>query len=158
MVPEKQVHFGRKVILVVEDSMLIRRMVRDLLLESDFDVQVACTGAQALRFMELQEPDLVLLDLQLPDAHGLELLPAMKAKHPNMPVILLTGNRDLNDKVRGLRMGASDYVTKPYVPEELLARVDVHLRLADRYRQVEEANVAANWNCGPMDGIAFGYA
>lgn len=125
-------------ILLVEDSTLMRRMLADVLTESGYSVSVAATATQTLRMLRFAKvlasrmPDLILLDLGLPDSDDFETLQTIKAEYPDLSVILVSANRSPNMRIRGLRLGADDYITKPYIPEELLARIDVRFRLQPR--------------------------
>jgi len=121
-----------KQILIVEDEKPIRDMIAFGLRRAGFDVREAedCTMARAS--IADQRPDLLLVDWMLPDQSGLELTRALK-RHKDtqdMPVIMLTARADENDKVVGLEGGADDYVTKPFSPRELLARINAVLRRA----------------------------
>jgi len=121
-----------KQILIVEDEKPIRDMIAFGLRRAGFDVREAedCTMARAS--IADQRPDLLLIDWMLPDQSGLELTRALK-RHKDtqdMPVIMLTARADENDKVVGLEGGADDYVTKPFSPRELLARINAVLRRA----------------------------
>lgn len=113
-------------ILLVEDTFALGKQVRDLLQAAEFDVTWVRTGDEALK----QNPSnyaLVVLDLMLPGAHGLEVLKAFRERS-DTPVLILSARSDTRDVVRGLKLGADDYVTKPFWPEELLARVQTRLR------------------------------
>ena len=114
-------------VLVVDDDPAILKLVRLELAEQEFRVITAESGEQALLLEEQQRPDLVVLDVGLPDLSGLEVMRRLRLRSV-VPVILLTGQSADADKVRGLRQGADDYVTKPFNPEELGARVRAVLR------------------------------
>jgi DNA-binding response OmpR family regulator len=115
-------------IVVVEDEQPIRRGVSDALRASGYEVVEAADGAkgaeEAIRF----GIDLVLLDLLLPKRDGLEVLSEIRRVRPTLPVIILTARGTEDDRVRGLKMGADDYVVKPFSAKELLARVEAVLR------------------------------
>ncbi len=111
-------------VLVVEDERDIRELLRRYLVRAGLSVIVASTGAQALLEIEESGPDLVLLDLGLPDIDGREIL-AQAA--PGIPVIVLTARADLTDRIAGLRAGADDYVVKPFSPTEVVLRVQAVL-------------------------------
>jgi len=119
-----------KQILIVEDEKPIRDMIAFGLRRAGFDVREAedCSGARAS--IADQRPDLLLVDWMLPDQSGLELTRAIKRNKDteDMPVIMLTARADEHDKVTGLEGGADDYVTKPFSPRELLARINAVLR------------------------------
>jgi DNA-binding response OmpR family regulator len=115
-------------IVVIEDEQPIRRGVVDALRASGYQVTEAADGVQGL--IEAGKPgvDLVLLDLLLPRLDGLDLLSELRKSRPVLPVIILTARGSEDDRVRGLKMGADDYVVKPFSARELLARVEAVLR------------------------------
>src|SRR5438093_923253 len=117
-------------IVVVEDEPAIRRGVSDALRLSGYDVTEAGDGSIGLREAAAAGVDLVLLDLLLPRRDGLEVLSELRRTCPSRPVIILTARGTEDDRVRGLRMGADDYVVKPFSARELLARVEAVLRRA----------------------------
>ncbi len=116
-----------KQILVVEDESRIAQIVRDYLQRAGYRVAVAGNGADALTFARGRRPDLIVLDLGLPHMDGLEVTRALR-KHSNVPIIMLTARVDESDKLIGLELGADDYITKPFSPKELVARVRAVLR------------------------------
>src|SRR5215813_3001287 len=111
-----------KEILVVEDESRIAHIVRDYLERAGYRVVIAGNGADALAMARSRRPDLIVLDLGLPRMDGLELTKALR-KQSNVPIIMLTARVDESDKLVGLELGADDYVTKPFSPKELVARV-----------------------------------
>ena len=115
-------------IVVVEDEPAIRRGVADALRLTGYDVTEAADGASGLQEASSGGVDLVLLDLLLPKRDGLEVLSELRKVHPTRPVIILTARGGENDRVRGLKMGADDYVVKPFSARELIARVEAVLR------------------------------
>jgi DNA-binding response OmpR family regulator len=120
-----------KTILVVDDEPQITRLVRDYLERSGFEVQVAADGKQALSLARTGKPDLVILDLGLPQMDGLDVTRELR-KVSNVPIIMLTARGEESDKLVGLELGADDYLTKPFSPKELVARVRVVFRRLDR--------------------------
>ena len=114
-------------ILLVDDEAPIQRAVGPLLRARGYEVDVAATGAEALGMFENRTPDLIVLDLGLPDLEGTEVCRRIRAKS-QVPIIVLSARSAERDKVNALDLGADDYVTKPFGPEELLARVRVALR------------------------------
>jgi two-component system KDP operon response regulator KdpE len=114
-------------ILLVDDEVAIQRAVGPLLRSRGYDVDLAGTGADALRIVAEQPPDLVVLDLGLPDIQGTEVCRRIRARVAT-PIIILSARGAEADKVNALDLGADDYVTKPFGPEELLARIRVALR------------------------------
>jgi DNA-binding response OmpR family regulator len=115
-------------IVVVEDEPAIRRGVSDALRLSGYEVTEAADGAVGLREAASAGVDLVLLDIMLPRMDGLEVLSELRRGNPTRPVILLTARGSEDDRVRGLKMGADDYVVKPFSAKELIARVEAILR------------------------------
>jgi two-component system OmpR family response regulator len=115
-------------ILTVEDDKDFREYIKDLLTKNDYLVQTASKGSEALQLVDKINPNLVVLDLNLPDMEGESVCVEIKKKHPFTPVIMLTAKKATEDKVQGLNMGADDYITKPFAPEEFLARIKARLR------------------------------
>ena len=124
-----------KSILVVDDEPKILKLVRDYLERAGFSVVTAGDGKTALSRARLEKPDLVVLDLGLPQLDGLDVTRELR-KLSNVPVIMLTARSEETDKLIGLELGADDYITKPFSPRELVARVRVVLR------RVENATAA----------------
>lgn len=118
---------GRGRILLVDDETSIQRAVGPLLRSRGYDVEIAGTGAEALRALTDRAPDLIVLDLGLPDIEGTEVCRRIR-ETLKVPIIVLSARGAEADKVNALDLGADDYVTKPFGPEELLARVRVALR------------------------------
>src|ERR671930_1949178 len=115
-------------IVVVEDEPAIRRGVVDALRVAGYQVSEAPDGPRGLTCATTNGVSLVLLDLLLPKMDGLEVLRRLRQERPSVPVIILTARGSEDDRVRGLRMGADDYVVKPFSARELLARVEAVLR------------------------------
>lgn len=116
-------------ILLVEDDVPLRRVVRRSLLTEDFDVGETATGEEALIVATVDHPELVLLDLMLPGIDGLETLRRLRS-FSDVPVVVMTVRDALSDKIAALDAGADDYVVKPFETEELIARVRANLRRA----------------------------
>jgi two-component system KDP operon response regulator KdpE len=114
-------------ILLVDDEVSIQRSVAPLLRSRGYDVEVVALGGDAVRAVELRPPDLMVLDLGLPDIDGPEVCRLVRSKSA-LPIIVLSARGSESDKVAALDLGADDYVTKPFGPDELLARVRVALR------------------------------
>ena len=118
---------GTSTILVVDDERKIRDLVRSYLELEGYAVLVADTAERALEAASRSQPDLVVLDLGLPDLPGEEVARTLRTAS-NVPIIMLTAKSSEDDRVTGLRLGADDYLTKPFSPRELVARVDAVLR------------------------------
>lgn len=119
------------VVLVVDDDALVRRLARSTLEHLGIIVEEAEDGAQALSCFELFRPDLVLLDVAMPDMDGYQVCTRLKASAwaQNVPVIFLTGKSEVHDEARGFELGAVDYIVKPFNLVTLKARVQTHLQL-----------------------------
>jgi two-component system, OmpR family, KDP operon response regulator KdpE len=114
-------------ILLVDDEVSIQRALGPLLRARGYDVEVAVSGEEALAILRTQPPDLIVLDLGLPDINGVEICRRVRETSP-VPIVVLSARGAEGDKVSLLDLGADDYVTKPFGPEELLARIRVALR------------------------------
>lgn len=121
-----------KEILVVDDEVTIADLVEVYLKNEGFSVHKFYTGREALAYVESGPPDLALLDLMLPDVDGLEICRRIREKH-TFPIIMLTAKDAEVDKITGLALGADDYITKPFRPLEMVARVKAQLRRYTRY-------------------------
>jgi DNA-binding response OmpR family regulator len=129
-------------IVVVEDEPAIRRGVVDVLRASGYDLAEAADGERGLQEAVRVGVDLVLLDLLMPKMDGLQVLTELRKIRPSLPVIILTAKGTEDDRVRGLKMGADDYVVKPFSARELLARVEAVLRRSvDRPSDVHTARL-----------------
>jgi two-component system, OmpR family, alkaline phosphatase synthesis response regulator PhoP len=127
-----RVHDLMKTILVVDDEPKIVKLVRDYLERAGFTVRVAESGKYALTLAHSERPDLIIIDLGLPQMDGLDVTRELR-KVSNVPIIMLTGRSEESDKLIGLEIGADDYVTKPFSPKELVARVRVLFRRMENY-------------------------
>jgi two-component system KDP operon response regulator KdpE len=114
-------------ILVVDDEPTIRTLLRSTLARADYDVVEAASAQQAIVSVNIDKPDLVLLDLGLPDRDGLEMIAALRGE-AGTPVIVVSAREEMEQKVAALDLGADDYVTKPFDTLELLARIRAALR------------------------------
>ncbi|MDX1520160.1 MAG: response regulator transcription factor [Anaerolineae bacterium] len=115
-------------ILVVDDEPNIREVVELYLRREGFEVEVAADGAAALAAIERKIPDLIVLDLMLPLVGGIQVTRALRQGDIDIPIIMLTAKGNESDRIAGLELGADDYVTKPFSPKELVARVKAVLR------------------------------
>lgn len=119
-------------ILVVDDEELIQELLRFNLEKEGYQVRIAGNGQEALAQIEKNQPDLVVLDVMLPGMDGLEVCKQLRTmpKCQELPVIMLTAKAEEIDKILGLELGADDYLTKPFSPRELVARIKARLRRA----------------------------
>jgi two-component system response regulator MprA len=115
-------------ILVVEDDRDIQEYISQLLIDNNYNVITAPNGAAALKLVKRTQPDLVLLDLGLPDISGESIVMQLHKEYPELRIIILTAKDSPENKVHGLNLGADDYLTKPFNAEELLARIQARLR------------------------------
>lgn len=121
-----------KKILVVDDKPELRTLLKSYLTQEGFDVSTACNGQEALFAARSERPDLIILDLMMPEMSGFDFLRSYN-REAVTPVIILTAKLEENDKVLGLELGADDYVTKPFSPRELTARVRAVLRRLEKF-------------------------
>jgi len=119
-------------ILVVDDEPRIAQLARDYLEHAGFAVLTAGDGQAAVATAHARRPDLVVLDLGLPGMDGLDVARTLRRESSDVPIIMLTARDDELDRILGLELGADDYVTKPFSPRELVARVRAVLRRAER--------------------------
>jgi len=129
-----------KTILVVDDEFKIVQIARDYLEHAGFSVLTAGDGKSAMSAARSAKPDLVILDLGLPEMDGLDVTRALR-KDSDVPIIMLTARGEETDKLVGLELGADDYITKPFSPKELVARVRTLLRRLDAARANASAEI-----------------
>jgi heavy metal response regulator len=115
-------------ILVIEDEAKIAQFMKRGLKEEGYAVDVAKDGEEGYAFATVEDYDVVILDIMLPGMDGLALLRKLRKKKPRLPVIMVTARSSVDDRVKGLDLGADDYITKPFAFEELLARIRAQLR------------------------------
>ncbi|MDB5291004.1 MAG: OmpR, partial [Phycisphaerales bacterium] len=117
-------------ILVIDDQKDLADLVRRSLEQEGFDVILAMDGASGLKIATSHRPDLVVLDLSMPDIDGLEVCQRLKGdpRHVGIPILVLSARASAADRILGLELGADDYLVKPFVPRELVARVKALLR------------------------------
>lgn len=120
-------------ILIVEDDLAISRLIKLNLDIANYDSKEVYDGLEAINIIEKEQFDLILLDVMLPNINGFTIM--TKIEHLNIPVIFLTAKNSLFDKVNGLKLGAQDYIVKPFEAMELLARIETVLR---RYGKVKD--------------------
>lgn len=127
-------------ILIVEDEMTIAELEKDYLELSGFDVEIKTDGTAGLERSLKEDFDLFILDLMLPDTDGFEICRQIR-QVKNTPILMVSAKKDDIDKIRGLGLGADDYITKPFSPSELVARVKAHLA---RYERLIGCGLSAN--------------
>ncbi len=121
-------------LLVVDDDPRITDLLRRVFAYEGYSVAIAATGDDALRRTLERAPSLIILDIMLPGIDGLEVVQRLRAAGDNVPILLLTARDAIADRVKGLEVGADDYLVKPFAPEELLARVKAMLRRSQTER------------------------
>lgn len=129
-------------ILIVDDSTLNIEIARGVLSERDYIIFTASNGEDALETAASQKPDLILLDIMMPGTDGFSVLKKLKNNHElkDIPVIFLTGIEDIEYLIEGFKVGAVDYIKKPFNPYELHARVNAHLELKIAREELEKRN------------------
>jgi DNA-binding response OmpR family regulator len=142
---------GMETVLVVEDSRPMQRTLQRLFEADGLCVQIAEDGVDGLEMFRKQTPSVVVLDLKLPRLPGKEVCRAFKAHAASVPVVVLSANNEVEDKVLLLELGADDYVTKPFSPKELLARVRRAMRRSGQLAETANSAVAG----APRDVVAF---
>lgn len=115
-------------VLIVEDDATLASVVSRYLQRGGYATAYVSTGSQALSSVAASLPDLVLLDVMLPELDGLQVCRTLRAEHPQLPIIMLTALGEVDDRIAGLEVGADDYLTKPFSPRELVLRVQALLR------------------------------
>jgi DNA-binding response OmpR family regulator len=128
----------KSVILVVDDTPMVRTVLSEILSAEGYQVRAASSGELALASIAAGPPDLILLDLQMADMDGFEVLRQLKARKEScdIPIIFISGASEIKERVEGLKLGAVDFITKPFQSEELLARVRTHLLLGNVLSQL----------------------
>jgi len=120
-----------KTILLVEDDSGLQKYLRELFIDNGYAVRIAADGVEALNQLKKNLPDIMILDLGLPNMSGESVCLEARKEYPELPVIILTAKDSISDIVAGLNLGAEDYMTKPFVADELLARIKARLRGAN---------------------------
>jgi len=139
-------------ILLVEDDPSLSRALQEALQKQAYSVNAVATGSAALHVVNTDTPDIVILDLGLPDMDGLAVLKAIRLKNPELPVLLLTARSSIDDKISGLDSGADDYLAKPFDVTELFARLRVLERRlsSSKTAQIEIGDVSLDINRGEV--------
>ena len=132
-------------ILVIDDDVALSEMLQLVLRADGFDASWCSSGLRAVEAFHRYRPDLVLLDLMLPDDNGYRVCEALRARDPAVPIIILTAKAQEADKVRGLDAGADDYVTKPFSVAELIARINAIFRRQSRMAASDETFAIGPW-------------
>ena len=147
---------ARSKILLVDDEPKVCELIRAYLVKDGYDVIIAADGKTAIEQAQRHKPDLILLDLNLPELDGLEVCRTIR-RQSNVPIIMLTARDEETDKIVGLELGADDYVTKPFSPRELVARVSAVLR---RYREglKQDKQIVAGEICLDLEGHKVTYS
>lgn len=128
-----------RTVVIAEDEGDIRKLLK-LYLEQEYRVISFENGEEALAGIQEVKPDLVILDILLPGMNGFKVCERLREKQIHVPVIFLSAKREQSEKIRGLEIGADDYITKPFDPGELMARVKAHLRRSTQQTAYEEEN------------------
>lgn len=123
-----------KKILIIEDDKSIAELERDYLEVSDFQVDLAYDGQSGLEMVRNNEYCLIILDVMLPGMDGFEVLKILRAENCDIPILMVTARKEDIDKILGLGLGADDYITKPFSPSELVARVKAHISRYERLK------------------------
>lgn len=121
-------------ILIIDDESFLRYTLATILTRVGYQSSEASTAREGLQLLENQKFDLIFLDLQMPDRSGLEILPEIRQKYPNTPVLILTANGSLEKAIEALKLGARDYLLKPIDPGEIITRVD------DLFKEEQQVN------------------
>ena len=136
----RRTEFISNKILIIEDEVSIAELEKDYLELSDFEVTIETTGDQGLATAVREDFDLIILDLMLPNMDGFEVCRSIR-EVKDIPILLVSAKKEDIDKIRGLGLGADDYITKPFSPSELVARVKAHLA---RYERLVGSNIHKN--------------
>ena len=136
-------------VLVVDDDTDILTIIQDNLRLDGYTVTTAASGKAALDHFERARPDILVLDLMLPDMDGIQVCRAIR-RHSQVPIILLTAKDGVSDKVLGLESGADDYLVKPFDYLELAARIKARLRRGADYRRLSEVTIVGDWELVPQ--------
>ena len=145
---------GRQTVLVVDDSLLICRQIEVALKKEDIIIYQSHTGAGALEMIESVKPDLIMLDVVLPDMEGYELMEKIKDRE-HVCVVFITSKDREEDVVKGFALGACDYIKKPFLAEEMRSRVMAHLEAKKRRDELETMNAAFKANMEKLNTMVY---
>jgi DNA-binding response OmpR family regulator len=134
----------RRRILIIEDEPDIARGLSDALEFEQFEVMTSGRGREGIKMLQERGADLIILDLMLPDINGFSVCEQIRQSHPVVPIIMLTARSQETDKIRGLEVGADDYVTKPFSVGELIARINAIFRRLHRTQNDETIRIGVN--------------
>ena len=142
-------------ILIVEDERHLAEALRQIMLEQKYKADIVYDGEDGFEYAMSNAYDAIILDIMLPGQNGFEVVRKLRAEKNNVPILLLTAKDEISDKVKGLDCGADDYMTKPFSPEELLARIRAMMRRQGDvvFDEIKFANLSLNismrtLNCG----------
>jgi len=117
----------KKKVLIIDDDKKLQKILKEYLEEDEFNVVSMFDGVNCLEIIDIESPDIIILDVMLPECNGLDVMSKIKSKH-NLPVIMLTAKGEDTDRIVGLELGADDYMPKPFNPRELVARMRAVMR------------------------------
>lgn len=151
---ERNINYMNEKILVVEDEKEIANLIRDYLTASNYKVVIASDGEEALELFSKEKPQLAILDIMLPLKDGFEVCRTIRSKS-NIPILMLSAKKEDTDKIIGLGLGADDYITKPFSPRELIARVQSQLRRFNELSITQEASEVIEYGGLVIDSTAY---
>jgi len=140
------------VILLVDDEVINLKIMTKYFSMENFDILTAMSSEQALELLEVKKPDIIVLDVMMPGIDGFELCEVLKSKEDlkDIPVLFTTALSDTKSKVKGFEVGGLDYITKPFHREELIARINTHLKLRKIRKELKESNNAKEQLLGEL--------
>ncbi len=133
----------KPLILIADDNSLNLKILENMLKRKGYQTVLAENGHQALELLQNQEPDIILLDIMMPGVNGIKVCQSLKEKEStkNIPVLFITALSDTKDKLKAFRAGGVDYITKPFIQEEVLARINVHIELKKAMERLKALSV-----------------
>lgn len=149
MITEKKTSTKKIIILIVDDDTTNLQVIGSFLYNKNYKIILAKSGNDALKSVENNHPDLILLDIMMPGMNGYEVCKKLKANNQtkDIPIIFLTAKTETKDIIKGFNTGGVDYITKPFIKEELLARIQTHVNLKiskdllkEQAKKIEKAN------------------